>query len=175
MAQCARISGAGMNTTTHRSLVIRRIFFALLLAMVLAAIGYALMLNRPWIVPAEAKQRKNPLVASDAVLQSARAVYLDKCAHCHGDTGAGDGHDAALYDPRPSNFTDRAHMSTLTDGEIFYKITEGHKPMPSYKKRLTDEQRWQMVLFLRTFAASSGASPADEHSSSSNPVSGNQR
>jgi len=36
-------------------------------------------------------------------------------------------------------------MSTVTDGELFYKISEGHRPMPSFKKRFTEEQRWQLV------------------------------
>jgi mono/diheme cytochrome c family protein len=41
----------------------------------------------------------------------------------------------------------------LTDGEIYYQITEGRKPMPSFKKRLTEEQRWQLVLLVRSFAS----------------------
>jgi len=75
---------------------------------------------------------------------------LDKCAECHGDSGKGDGSQARMYDPQPTNFTDSAHMSTITDGELFYKISEGHRPMPSFKKRFTEEQRWQLVLFIRS-------------------------
>jgi mono/diheme cytochrome c family protein len=48
----------------------------------------------------------------------------------------------------------------MTDGEIFWKMTEGRKPMPSFKKQLTDEQRWQLVNFLRTFAPKPVAKPA---------------
>ena len=54
-----------------------------------------------------------------------------------------------MYDPRPSNLTDTAHLKEVTDGELFYVITTGHKPMPSYRKKLTDEQRWQLVLLVR--------------------------
>jgi len=43
-------------------------------------------------------------------------------------------------------------MEEMTDGEIFYKISEGRRPMPSFKKRLTEEQRWQLVNYVRTFA-----------------------
>ena len=38
--------------------------------------------------------------------------------------------------------------------QIFYQISEGRKPMPSFKKRLTEDQRWGLVLFVRTFSAS---------------------
>ena len=42
-------------------------------------------------------------------------------------------------------------MSATTDGELFYQISEGRKPMPAFKKRLTEEQRWQLVLLVRSF------------------------
>jgi mono/diheme cytochrome c family protein len=64
-----------------------------------------------------------------------------------------------MYDPAPSDLTDSAKMSNLTDGEIFYQITEGRKPMPSFKKKLTEEQRWQLVLLVRSFATNSAGTP----------------
>jgi len=129
---------------------------ALFIALLLIAAGsavYAFLHPGPWIVPEEAKRVVNPLKPSQADLPAARARYLDKCAECHGDTGKGDGSQAKLYDPKPSDLTDAAHMNSISDGEIFYKLSEGHRPMPGFKKRFTEEQRWQMVLFLRSLAA----------------------
>jgi mono/diheme cytochrome c family protein len=142
-----------MATPPQRNLAIRKTVFVLLLAVIAAAIVYVVLDNRPWIVPEEAKQRQNPLQPSDAALPSARSVYSEKCASCHGDTGKGDGPDASSHEPAPSNFTDVNLMHAVTDGELFYKITEGHRPMPSFKKRLTEEQRWRLVLLIRSFAA----------------------
>jgi mono/diheme cytochrome c family protein len=51
-------------------------------------------------------------------------------------------------------------MAEMTDGEIFWKMGEGKLPMPAFKKRLTDEQRWQLVNYLRTFAPKPPASAA---------------
>ncbi len=56
-----------------------------------------------------------------------------------------------MYPPAPD--MRQAETQKLTDGELFYKISEGHRPMPSFKKRFTEEQRWQLVLFLRWFSA----------------------
>jgi mono/diheme cytochrome c family protein len=129
--------------------------FVLFIALLLIAAGsavYAFFHPGPWIVPEEAKRVVNPLKPSQADLPGARKRYLDKCAECHGDTGKGDGSQAKTYDPQPSNFTDAAHMNSVSDGELFYKITEGHRPMPGFKKRFTEEQRWQMVLFLRSLS-----------------------
>ena len=103
---------------------------------------------------------KNPIAASAADLDSIRPIYRDKCSSCHGLTGRGDGHDASLYDPKPTDFTDARHMGAVTDGELFYKLTEGRKPMPSFKKRLSDEQRWRMVLLIRAFLDPPSVGPA---------------
>jgi mono/diheme cytochrome c family protein len=132
-----------------------RLLFVAILAIAAIAISYAVYLNRSWNIPEEAKRRPNPISASPAALSAARSVYNDKCANCHGDSGKGDGPDAASYYPRPSNLADAPRMNQLTDGEIFYQITEGHKPMPSFKKKLTEEQRWELVLFVRTLANAS--------------------
>jgi len=107
----------------------------------------------PWVVPEEAKRVQNPLRPQQADLPGARKLFLDKCAECHGDSGKGDGSQARMYDPLPTDFSDAAHMSTRTDGELFYKISEGHRPMPGFKKRFTEEQRWQLVLFLRSLSS----------------------
>ena len=130
--------------------------FLLVLAIVAAAIVYSAVNNAPWSwpVPDEAKQLKNPLQATAPALKSAREVYADKCAHCHGDTGKGDGRDANRYDPAPTDFTDAKKMTAATDGELFYKISEGKKPMPVFKNKLTEDQRWQLVLLIRSFTQS---------------------
>jgi hypothetical protein len=161
-----------MATRAPHNLRVRKSLFALLLIVIAAAIGFTIVQNRPWKVPEEAKQRKNPLTSSGVVLQSVWPLYRDKCATCHGDSGKGNGHDATRYDPAPTNFTDTRRMSSVTDGELFYKLSEGRKPMPAFKKRLTEDQRWQLVLLLRSFAELPAAGPAATSSpahGSSNP------
>jgi mono/diheme cytochrome c family protein len=125
------------------------IFVALLLVAAGSAV-YAFFHPGPWIVPEEAKRVPNPLKPAQANLPAAQRLYLDKCAECHGDSGKGDGSQAKTYNPRPTDFTDAAHMNSVSDGELFYKISEGHRPMPGFKKRFSEEQRWQLVVFLRS-------------------------
>lgn len=131
-----------------------------LIAMVIVGASYVGPLSAQdkkdaWTVPEEVKKLKNPVPATKAGLDVAREIYADKCAKCHGDTGKGDGAEAAMYSVKVSDFTDARARKAMTDGEIFYKLTEGRRPMPSFKKRLTDEQRWQLVNFIRTFAVKS--------------------
>jgi mono/diheme cytochrome c family protein len=149
-----------MTPNAPRNLKIRKILFVSALGLICLSIGFAVFHKAPWIVPEYEKQRKNPLAPSDAAMRSAKQIYADKCANCHGDAGKGDGSEAMMYDPPPADLTDSAKMSKVTDGEIFYQITQGRKPMPSFKNRLTEEQRWQMVFLVRSFPANS-APPND--------------
>jgi mono/diheme cytochrome c family protein len=142
-----------MPTNTPQNLKMRKTLFALLLVIILIAVVFTVFQeNKPLVIPEEAKSRKNPLQPSEAALKSARSLYGENCAQCHGDTGKGDGPEALRYDPKPADFTDTPHMSTVTDGALFYQISQGRKPMPAFKRRMTEDQRWQLVLFIRSFA-----------------------
>jgi mono/diheme cytochrome c family protein len=149
-----------MPARQAKDLRTRKILFGILLLVIAGAIAFSIWENRPWTVPESASAMKNPIAASAADLDSVRPIYRDKCASCHGSTGRGDGHDASRYDPKPTDFTDARHMNSVTDGELFYKLTEGRKPMPSFKKRLSDEQRWRMVLLIRAFLEPPSLGPA---------------
>jgi mono/diheme cytochrome c family protein len=146
-----------MIVSSKRNRTVPKALFILVLGIVATAVVYSALNNAPWSwpVPEEAKQLKNPLQPSATALKSAREVYSPKCARCHGDTGKGDGRDANRYDPAPTDFTDAKKMSSATDGELFYKISEGKRPMPVFKNKLTEDQRWELVLLLRSFAESS--------------------
>jgi mono/diheme cytochrome c family protein len=148
-----------MTTSAPRKLLLRKLLFAGLLALIVISAGLALFRETTFITPASEKERKNPLPATAANLTAAKPLYSEFCANCHGDTGKGDGSDAMMYDPPPENLTDAAKMSKTTDGEIFYQVTQGKKPMPSFRKRLTEEQRWQLVLLVRSFANPPSTAP----------------
>ena len=142
-----------MSTVAQRNLKTRKILFALLLALICIVLVYAaFQKDRPWVVPEEVKKMKNPLAPTESTLKAAKAIYMDECAQCHGEHGKGDGPEAMKHSPAPADLTDARQMNTVTDGEIFYQISEGRKPMPSFKKRLTEDQRWRLVLFVRSFS-----------------------
>jgi mono/diheme cytochrome c family protein len=126
------------------------------------AIGHA---HDGWTAPAEAKSLKNPVPVNEATLAAGKALFADKCANCHGEKGDGKGPEAEMYAVPPTNFTDAHMMGEMTDGEIFWKITEGRRPMPSFKKQFTDEQRWQLVNYVRTFSKPASPSPTPAKSS----------
>jgi mono/diheme cytochrome c family protein len=145
-----------MSTDAQISLKTRKILFASLLAIICVALVYAaLQREKPWVVPEEVKRLKNPLAPSESTLKATREIYLDQCAQCHGEHGKGDGPEAMMHSQAPADLTNAGRMNTVTDGEIFYQISEGRKPMPSFKKRLTEDQRWGLVLLVRSLSAPS--------------------
>jgi mono/diheme cytochrome c family protein len=149
-----------MPTPPKKPKTLLKLLFAVVILLIFLSIGLAAFRKTPWSVPLEDKLRKNPLTASDANRNAAKPVYNEYCSNCHGDSGKGDGSDAMMYDPSPSDLTDAKHMNSLTDGEIFYQITQGRKPMPSFRKKLTEDQRWQLVILVRSFTAPAAPTPA---------------
>jgi mono/diheme cytochrome c family protein len=113
-----------------------------------------------WSAPAQARQMPNPVPATPQTIAAGMSVYMDRCQNCHGEYGNGKGSRADKLSVQPSDFTDSHAMISQTDGELFWKISEGHKPMPSFKKKLSDEERWQLVDFIRTFAKGAATTPA---------------
>ncbi len=105
-----------------------------------------------WKAPAKERKVKNPISSSPESRSRGQKIYVDKCASCHGVKGDGRGAMAPTLTPHPSDFTDRHMMKEMTDGEIFWKITAGKGPMPSFQKELTENERWDLVNYLRSLA-----------------------
>jgi mono/diheme cytochrome c family protein len=107
-------------------------------------------------IPAWADTLKNPYANNTTVTDTARIAYLKICSVCHGKAGKGDGIGASGLQVRPANHTsDLVQMQK--DGDLFYIITNGHKPMPNYNVILTDKERWGMVNFIRSLRPSDSA------------------
>jgi len=99
----------------------------------------------PWVAPAGEKATKNPVKG----IGNAKKTVETNCVSCHGASGKGDGPAAAaLPPPKPANWTGDA-VQKQTDGEIFWKITNGRGAMPPWK-HLPDNERWEIVNYIRT-------------------------
>ena len=67
---------------------------------------------------------------------------------CHGASGRGDGVASAALQPKPLDWSSPVVQSD-TDGELFWKITNGRGAMPAWKQ-LPETERWQIVNYIRT-------------------------
>jgi glucose/arabinose dehydrogenase len=105
--------------------------------------------------PASASEMKNPMVGNKEAAEAGAKLYAADCAACHTPTGKGTGNI-------PSLAADA--VQSAKDGEIFWFITNG-KPesgMPAWGQ-LPEEQRWQIVTFLKSkdWAAATAAYDAN--------------
>lgn len=105
----------------------------------------------PWNAPEAAKKVPNPVKPSPEGLKIAARLFKENCSACHGSTGAGNGPLAKALEDKPMNFTNAKAMRIVTDGELFWKMTNGRLPMPSWAQ-FSDMQRWELVNYLRTLA-----------------------
>jgi mono/diheme cytochrome c family protein len=122
------------------------------LFLLVGAGGAALLYYQSdWRVPTQIKKLQNPVPANNETIGAGMMMYMEHCQRCHGENGNGKGEKAEHLSVAPANFTDARAMSTVTDGELYWKITHGRRPMPGFKDKLTDEDRWQLVVYIRTF------------------------
>ena len=98
-----------------------------------------------WKAPADAKATKNPVKG----VGNAKKNVETNCVTCHGPNGKGDGPAAAaLPPPKPADWTS-PKIAAESDGELFWKISNGRGAMPPWK-HLPDKDRWEIVNYIRT-------------------------
>jgi mono/diheme cytochrome c family protein len=108
---------------------------------------------KPWVVPDKYIKMINPVKADAEALKNGKALWLKHCSSCHGKTGLGDGTKAAQLDTEVGDLT-TAEAQKQSDGSLFYKTLEGRDDMPSYKKKIPDEEEiWQVVTYVRSLKA----------------------
>lgn len=106
--------------------------------------------NDPWPVPEKYQKMANPVKADAASLENGKKLFAQHCQSCHGKKGKGDGPKAAQLDTECGDFSS-ADFQKQSDGALFYKTFEGRKDMPSFKKKIPEENDiWAVVNFMRT-------------------------
>jgi mono/diheme cytochrome c family protein len=110
-----------------------------------------------WELPEDADKTKNPVATSAESIEKGTTLSLEKtkgnCIFCHGETGAGNEANMPRLRRKPADLTNKERMTAMTDGEVFWKISKGITGiMPAGEKRMTEEERWHVVNYVRTLA-----------------------
>ena len=105
----------------------------------------------------------NPLPATPETIAKGKTLFEGKafCRACHGQEGRGilgpDIEPGSLKGPLPRNFTDKAWQARRTDGELFWILKNGSPGTdmgPFIPLVVTDEEAWQIILYVRSFGNS---------------------
>jgi len=135
------------------SLVVGGCLAALLFASVTVRVKAQTKPYTPWVAPDDARAVKNPLKKTAENLAAGQETFRDNCEVCHGPKGDGNGPTAKTLTIKPANFTDPKLMSMETDGSLFWKMSKGRGAMPTWEDQLSETERWQLVLYIRSLGA----------------------
>jgi mono/diheme cytochrome c family protein len=103
-----------------------------------------------------ARSVSNPLPPTPELIDKGKALFEGKafCKACHGADGRGLPKDLDLKGPLPRNFTDKRWQEARTDGELFWILKNGSPGTdmaPFIPLVLTEEEAWQVLLYVRSF------------------------
>ena len=103
----------------------------------------------PWEVPAKYQKMENPYASATDDEKIGRILYSKHCKSCHGTKGKGDGTKAKSLDTPVGDFTD-ASFKNQSDGSLYYKTFIGRDDMPSFKKKIADEEeQWMVINYIK--------------------------
>jgi mono/diheme cytochrome c family protein len=107
----------------------------------------AQVLGANWKVPDQVKGRVATFKFTKDNISLGEALFQRNCKACHGDPGQ---HNFAKMVPVPPDPASEAFQQQ-TDGEMYFRITTGKAPMPSFKTTLTGDERWDVIAYIRSF------------------------
>ena len=100
-----------------------------------------------WKVPDVKKKKTASFKFTSETVKNGETLFKTYCAACHGVPGK---MSFAVMTPSPGDpATDKFQMQN--DGQLYYKISNGRSPMPSFKNVLSDKERWTVISYFRSF------------------------
>jgi mono/diheme cytochrome c family protein len=105
------------------------------------------LFSQDWTVPADQSSIQNPQDYNLKNVKSGKNVYMLNCKSCHGDPGK---FNALPLVPLPPDITDEK-MQANSEGDLFFKITNGRGAMPQFETVLSEDDRWRIVNFIMNY------------------------
>ncbi len=96
--------------------------------------------------------KKNPVPPTPEGLAEARKFFGYNCAMCHGKEGDGKGDLAEEMKLALHDWRDASSIEKMTDGELFWIISNGKGKMLGEGDRTSEKMRWNYVNLVRSFS-----------------------
>jgi mono/diheme cytochrome c family protein len=100
-----------------------------------------------WVVPEDQKTKVSPYRFNADSIKKGETIFTKNCQSCHGNPGK---KNWAKITPEPGDPASEK-FQLQTDGEMFYRITSGKAPMPEFRNILSENERWNVISFIRSF------------------------
>ncbi len=99
----------------------------------------------------------NPFPITKLGLAKGKELYNIYCGICHGEKGGGNGYlvrdDGGKYPAQPANFQQDTFYNA-SNGRFYHAIMYGKNVMGGYSDKLSFEERWQVIHYIRSMQAS---------------------
>lgn len=103
-------------------------------------------------IPPEDSKKANPLKNDASAIADGKKLFGSQCYLCHGKDGDGKGELAQDMKLSLRDYHDAAALKGMTDGDLFYILSKGKGEMPGQDDRLTEAQRWHLIVYIRSLA-----------------------
>ncbi len=104
------------------------------------------------VIPLEEVNRANPVKPTEASIADGKKLYGYQCAMCHGEKGDGKTELAETMKLKVKDYTNPEALKDFTDGVLNYIIEKGKGQMPSQEGRMSANQKWNMINYIRSLA-----------------------
>lgn len=151
---CLAVAIAGVVVTTWRLVRLRRLAASVGLGLLMSAAGTVAGLAAISVEAYPDTYRRPTVPYQTISVAAGEALFQRHCTSCHGSSGHGNGSAARALSIPPADLTE-PHTSLHTAGDMFWWLTHGKAPgvMPGFAHALTEDDRWDLINFLRTLAA----------------------
>lgn len=100
-----------------------------------------------------------PIELSETIMRTGQEKYAIFCLPCHGYAGDGKG-VTSQYGVLAANLNLEMYR-TMAEGEIYNTVAWGKGTMYGYAEKLSPEERWAVVLYVRALQRSQNATADD--------------
>jgi mono/diheme cytochrome c family protein len=104
--------------------------------------------DKPWVAPKWVDTISAPNLSNPSFIQGGKDLFFAQCSVCHGENGKGDGEAGFGLTVPPGDLTESSVIAE-SNGSLFWKISTGRSPMPSYTEKLNEQELWSLVSFVR--------------------------
>ncbi len=109
--------------------------------------------------PADFKDQKNPFAGKDDAIKAGGETFKAQCVACHGPEADGNIDAGKALTPPAGNLR-ASDLQAMPDGYWFWRISKGGpganiagSAMVAWEATLSEDQRWQLIAYLRSLPA----------------------
>jgi mono/diheme cytochrome c family protein len=104
--------------------------------------------SQDWTVDADKAKKVSPFLFTDTTVRNGEQLFQRNCLSCHGEpTKANFNKELKPVPGDPAG----VKFQQQSDGTIFTKMTMGRSPMPEFRNILSEDERWYIVSYIRSF------------------------